>query len=175
MKRSFVAILSAVCWILFALLSATRPLHAQSLSEVEREHPDISTFVTLTNETLGSELSTIAARHETITVFAPDNSAFDALPHAVLDRLHTNHTLLKDVLLNHILRGNITAHDLLGEGLIEAKTLYDNSSVLINATNTSITVDGNKVITPDVFFDLGVIHIIDGVLVPTNLRHELLG
>lgn len=148
---------------------------AQTLSEVEHEHPDISTLITLVNSTLSSQLSALAAEHRAITVFAPDNTAFSSLPANVTARLHTNETLLKDVLLYHILPGNITAHFLLGEGVILAKTLFDNETLMINATSTAIYVEGTrKVIVPDVFFDLGVIHIINGVLIPPSLHGAIL-
>jgi len=40
---------------------------------------------------------------------------------------------------------------------------------MLNATRTTIYVEGTrKVIVPDVFFDLGVIHIINGVLIPPS-------
>jgi uncharacterized surface protein with fasciclin (FAS1) repeats len=157
------------------LLLQSKHVRAQTLSEVEREHPDISTLITLVNSTLSTELSALAAEHRAITVFAPDNTAFSSLPANVTARLHRNETLLKDVLLYHIIPGNITAHFLLGEGVILAKTLFNNETLMINATRTTVYVEGTrKVIVPDVFFDLGVIHIINGVLIPPSLHGAVL-
>jgi uncharacterized surface protein with fasciclin (FAS1) repeats len=159
---------------ILSLIHAVR-IEAQTLSEVEREHPDISTLITLVNSTLSTQLSALAAANRTITVFAPDNTAFESLPANVTARLHTNETLLRDVLLYHIVPGNLSAHFLLGEGVILVKTLFDNETLMLNATRTTIYVEGTrKVIVPDVFFDLGVIHIINGVLIPPSLHGAVL-
>ena len=49
-------------------------------------------------------------------------------------------------------------------GLTEAKTVQDQS--LAVHTSDGVTVDGASVVTADVVADNGVIHVIDGVLLP---------
>ncbi|KAK4534200.1 hypothetical protein CDCA_CDCA01G0225 [Cyanidium caldarium] len=175
MSRPVLALLLLISSILCTLLSCTAPSQGQTLAQVESEHPEIIIAISYFNETLGGQVEALQAAHETLTIFAPENTAIRALPQGALANLERNHTLLQDVLLYHMLHGNYTARDLEERGAFRPKTLFDNNTVLIEANASGVTVNGYEVVTPDVFFDLGVIHIIDGVLIPPEFRSDLLG
>ena len=170
MSRPILALLLLILSISCVLFSCTAPSQAQTLAQVESEHPEIIIAIGYFNETLSMQ-----AARETLTIFAPENTAIRALPQGALANLERNQTLLEDVLLYHMLHGNYTARDLEERGTFRPKTLFDNSTVLIEANASGVTVNGDEVVTPDVFFDLGVIHIIDGVLIPPEFRSDLLG
>ena len=114
-----------------------------------------------------------------ITVFAPVNSAFAALPEGVLEDLlkEANKVRLVDVLNYHVVPGNLTYGEL--EKAIkadrggEAKLTTLAGSTLIaekNGPRNIIIKDGMNnvanISTYDVLQSNGVVHVIDRVLLP---------
>jgi uncharacterized surface protein with fasciclin (FAS1) repeats len=101
------------------------------------------------------------------TVFAPTNSAFDALPAGTLDELvkPENQRKLRDILEYHVLLGVYQKEDI---GNLNGKNLgtADGRSVNIAvAEDGSVTINGAKIIA-SVPASNGIIHIIDQVLLP---------
>jgi uncharacterized surface protein with fasciclin (FAS1) repeats len=113
------------------------------------------------------------------TVFAPTNAAFEKLPAGTVETLlkAENKKMLQTVLTYHVVAGKLSAKD------IVAKIKEGNGvAVLTTVAGTDITLSmkGNKVeITDtsggksyvtiaDVNQSNGVIHVIDGVLVPKS-------
>lgn len=99
------------------------------------------------------------------TVFAPINSAFDALPTGTLDDLikPENQRALRDILEYHVLLGVYKP-----EGLVNGSKLgtADGRSVTVGvAENGTITINGAKIIGT-IPASNGIIHIIDQVLLP---------
>jgi uncharacterized surface protein with fasciclin (FAS1) repeats len=98
------------------------------------------------------------------TVFAPTDAAFKRLPAGSLEALFKDSRTLRPFLCNHLMRGVKAANDILPGELtpLEGKTLratLDGSAVLIN---------GAQIVQSDIRATNGVIHAIDGVLVPLN-------
>jgi len=99
-----------------------------------------------------------------ITVFAPSDDAFAALPAGDLDKLMADNDQLQSVLGYHVALGAHTAADLAGMESIDS---FGGSPITITAGDDGITLnDGVKVVTADILFDHGVIHVIDTVLAP---------
>ncbi len=97
------------------------------------------------------------------TVFAPTDAAFAALPEGTLDDLLADVPALTDILLYHVVEGQVMAADvvtlesadsLLGQPL---NITVDGESVMVNEANVVLT---------DVEASNGVIHVIDAVLLP---------
>ena len=100
------------------------------------------------------------------TVFAPTNAAFAALPAGTVDTLllPENRDQLTGILTYHVVPGRITAAQLAGQrGTL---TTVQGDTILIDATGGGVTVNGANVIAADVAASNGVIHVIDGVLLP---------
>jgi uncharacterized surface protein with fasciclin (FAS1) repeats len=99
-----------------------------------------------------------------LTVFAPTDAAFAALPEGTLEALLADPTgQLQQILLYHVLNGQVMAADV-ADGLM-ASTLQGD--------DVNFAVDGNKVTINDVSIVLtdieasnGVIHVIDAVILP---------
>ena len=98
------------------------------------------------------------------TVFAPADAAFAKLPAGTLD------TLLKDpkgeltrILTYHVVPGKVMAADIT-DGMT-AKTL-EGSTIKFTVKDGNVYVNGAQVTTADVPASNGVIHVIDGVLIP---------
>ncbi len=98
-----------------------------------------------------------------LTVFAPTDDAFAALPAGVVDYLLAHPDLLTQVLLYHVVSGSEMAADV--AGMTEATTLQG-SSISISSDDMGVAVDGVHVSQTDVMASNGVIHVIDGVLLP---------
>lgn len=97
------------------------------------------------------------------TVFAPTDDAFAALPEGALGGLLANIPELTDVLLYHVVGGNVFAGDL--ESVTSAPTLLEGKSVFFDLTS-GVRVNDASVIIKDIIATNGVIHVIDGVLLP---------
>ena len=105
------------------------------------------------------------------TVFAPTDEAFAALPAGTLD------TLLEDregdlagILTYHVVSGEVLAADVVGmDG--ESVTTVNGATFTVNVDGENVSLTdaaGNtvNVVATDVTADNGVIHVIDGVLLP---------
>jgi uncharacterized surface protein with fasciclin (FAS1) repeats len=96
------------------------------------------------------------------TVFAPTDEAFARIPKADLDALLKDKAKLTKVLTYHVVPGRVTAAEV--TKLKDARTV-EGGSVKIDASG-GVKVNGAKVVKADVPASNGVIHAIDGVLLP---------
>ena len=98
------------------------------------------------------------------TVFAPTDDAFAALPAGTLDGLLADKEALKKVLLYHVVAGDVTADQVVT--LDSAKTV-EGDPISIKVVDGGVVLnDKVKVTTTDIETSNGVIHVIDGVLLP---------
>jgi uncharacterized surface protein with fasciclin (FAS1) repeats len=99
------------------------------------------------------------------TVFAPTDAAFAALPAGTVENLlkPENKDQLIEVLTSHVIPGKVMSGYIAGKD-IEALTVQG-SMVDIDATN-GVKIDGATVMTTDIEASNGVIHVIDGVILP---------
>ncbi|MBF9057607.1 fasciclin domain-containing protein [Rhodobacterales bacterium HKCCSP123] len=100
-----------------------------------------------------------------LTVFAPTNAAFAALPHGVLDGLLADTDALTEVLTYHVSGSYYPSSALLGQrGRVPT---LQGGFIRVNANGPGVHLNGNtRVTSPDVFASNGVVHIIDRVLLP---------
>ena len=96
------------------------------------------------------------------TVFAPTDEAFAELPAGTVQGLLNDIPKLTKILTFHVVPGKLMAADVIK--LTSAKTVQG-QNVTIASTN-GVTINGAKVITPNVEADNGVIHVIDRVILP---------
>jgi uncharacterized surface protein with fasciclin (FAS1) repeats len=97
-------------------------------------------------------------------VFAPTNDAFNTLPAGTLDSLLADpQNALTPVLTYHVVDGSVMSSDLASGQVptVNGAPL----DVVVNPDGT-VTVNGVNVVAADVEATNGVIHVIDGVLVP---------
>ena len=97
------------------------------------------------------------------TVFAPTDDAFKKLPEGTLDNLLKNKDALKNILLYHVVTGDITSKEI--TKLNEAKTL-NGSDIKIKVVDGKVMVNNSQVVGADVLASNGIIHVIDTVLLP---------
>ena len=101
-----------------------------------------------------------------LTVFAPTDAAFEALPEGTVATLlkPENKDQLASILKLHVISGKVTSSDLAGQTL-EAETL--GGMVSIDATD-GVVVEGANVTQADIMTSNGVIHVIDKVILPES-------
>lgn len=121
------------------------------------------TFNTLLAAVEAAGLTDALTGEGPLTVFAPTDDAFAALPAGVVDYLLAHPELLTQVLTYHVVNGSVMAADVMG--MTEAATLQG-GSIAVAATDMGVTVDGVNVTATDIAASNGVIHVIDGVLLP---------
>jgi uncharacterized surface protein with fasciclin (FAS1) repeats len=97
------------------------------------------------------------------TVFAPTDDAFAALPEGTLESLLNDIPALTDILLYHVVAGEVMAEDVVQ--LDSADTVLG-EQVSITVEDGNVYVNEAQVIITDVEASNGVIHVIDAVLIP---------
>ena len=100
------------------------------------------------------------------TVFAPTDEAFAALPEGTVDGLlmEENKDKLTAILTYHVVPGKLMSTDL-SNGMM-AETVEGQSIEIM--TEGGVTVNGVTVVQADIEASNGVIHVIDGVLMPAE-------
>lgn len=100
------------------------------------------------------------------TIFAPSDDAFNSFMAANADLVNqalADPTILAGLLMYHIVPGNITSADLAAGEL----TTLNGAPLTIAVDGDTVTINGMyTVTTADILAGNGVVHIIDGVLVP---------
>lgn len=98
-----------------------------------------------------------------VTVFAPSDDAFKALPAATLDKLSKDPEHLKSLLNYHVVPGLMKAADFEGSKQI---VTTNGAKATVSKAGDFVTVDDALVTKADVPSGNGVIHVIDRLLTP---------
>lgn len=135
----------------------------KDIVETAMANDDFSTLVTAVQE---AGLVEALQGDGPFTVFAPTNAAFDALPDGTLDTLlmDENQDQLAGILKLHVVSGKIKAKDI-ADGTMEVETLAGDM-IEVTKSDAGVTVGGANVVTTDIYTSNGVIHVIDGVILP---------
>ena len=98
------------------------------------------------------------------TVFAPTDEAFAKLPAGTVEGLLKDPEALKKILLYHVVSGKVTSDQVVK--LTSADSVAG-PAIRISVKDGSVYLnDTVKVVTTDIEASNGVIHVIDGVLLP---------
>ena len=128
-------------------------------------------FSTLLTAAKTAGLDGALANGGPFTIFAPTNDAFAALPAGTVANLlkPENRAQLTSILTYHVVPGRITSLGLTPGRpgrVVNLRTLQgQNLAVTVNSTG-EITVNGVRVVLADIAASNGVIHGIQGVLLP---------
>ena len=99
------------------------------------------------------------------TVFAPTDEAFKNLPDGALDNLLKDKEALKNVLLYHVVSGNVSSKDVV---TLDKATTLNGSDIKIKTTDGKVMINDADVTGADVMASNGIIHVIDKVLLPPS-------
>lgn len=107
------------------------------------------------------------------TVFAPSDAAFEALDNETYAALVNDTELLDTLLLHHVVRGNYTVEDLMGEvNATENETVLETlagDTLNVSAVDGNLTIENSTFVASDLVAENGVAHIIDLVIIPPDL------
>jgi uncharacterized surface protein with fasciclin (FAS1) repeats len=100
-----------------------------------------------------------------LTVFAPTDEAFGKLPKGTVESLlkPENKEKLKAILLYHVVEGRVYSEDALKA---KAAATLQGGKVEITVKDGAAYVNGAKILATDIDAGNGVIHVIDGVILP---------
>ena len=167
MNRRTFARLAALAVAAAALAACSREPQPPTISEIVTSNASFSTLATALQS---ADLVGTLDSGGPYTVFAPRNSAFAALPPGALDDLllPENRPALVAVLGAHVVEGNFLAADLVNK-TTEITTLDGTNFTVDGFDGVKITGAAGGTVTvvqPDIIARNGVIHVIDGVLLP---------
>ncbi|VGO11596.1 Immunogenic protein MPB70 [Pontiella desulfatans] len=97
------------------------------------------------------------------TVFAPSDEAFEKLPSWLLNFLVKNPEYLQQVLLYHVVPGDLDASEVLEQGFLRTA---QGRSVKATLKKDEVFINRSKVIEANIEASNGTIHVIDSVLIP---------
>jgi transforming growth factor-beta-induced protein len=120
-------------------------------------------FTTLTTALTEAGLLDTLQGDGPFTVFAPTDEAFAMLPEGTVEALLADIPALTEILLYHVVSGEVLAADVMG--LSSAETVAG-IPVKISVDGDKVMINGAQVVITDVMADNGVIHVIDSVLLP---------
>ena len=148
-------------------LAAVQPAVASGCSQhdmnLAEKAASAGIFNTLLAAAEAAGLVNVLTNGGPLTVFAPTDDAFAALPEGTVENLLQNPDDLAKVLKYHLASGSMLS-DSLNSGASIITVLGPTINV---STEGGFFVGGAKVTKPDVEASNGVIHVIDRVLLPT--------
>jgi uncharacterized surface protein with fasciclin (FAS1) repeats len=127
-----------------------------------------SDFETLVAAVVAADLAETLSGEGPFTVFAPTDEAFDALPEGLLDALllPDNKDVLTQILTYHVVSGEVTS-DQVSAGDVDT---VEGQAITITTPDGAVVLNDTATVTAvDVEASNGVIHVIDGVLVPPGV------
>lgn len=157
MKRLLVALTLVSMLVLMAL-----PAYAQTGDIVDIAVND-GRFTTLVSAVTAAGLVDTLKGPGPYTVFAPTDDAFKALPAGTVEGLLKDPAALKDVLLYHVVAGEVYAADVTK---LTSATAANNKDLTVTVKDGKVMINNAQVIITDIKASNGVIHVIDAVLVP---------
>lgn len=143
----------------FAGCASTGNSGPATVQAVVANTPELSTFNKLV---VTAGLSDVLSGSSPVTLFAPSDDAFKAVPAATLDKLAKDPAALKALLQQHILAGNVKSADILAGGA--PVTTLAGGKVAVSKAGDFVTVDESLVTKADLAAGNGVVHVIDRVL-----------
>ncbi len=125
-------------------------------------------FITLVNALRASDLAATLQEAGPYTFFAPTDEAFAALSEGTVQQLLENPNLLSDLLAYHAVDEALTAEDI--AGMDEILTLQQSAIQVSSDGDTLMLNDDVQIIEAGIETENGIVHVIDGVLLPPQLE-----
>ncbi|MCL0043236.1 fasciclin domain-containing protein [Dehalococcoidia bacterium] len=150
-----------------AVVEPTVVAEVEPTQEVSKTIVDIAVgdgrFATLVTALQAAELDTVLSGEGPFTVFAPTDDAFGKLPEGTVESLLETIPELKNILLYHVVSGNVLAADVVS---LESAVTLQGESVSISVMGDVVKINDSQVIITDLQGSNGIIHVIDTVLLP---------
>lgn len=149
-------------WLVAVAMAVAGPAVAQPRDIVDTAVA-AGSFKTLAKLLTDADLIGVMKGPGPYTVFAPTDEAFAKVPKDVLDGLAKDKAKLQEVLKYHVLTSKWTTDDI---KLVPKTGTAQGKPVTFGTAGGAITVNGAKVIQPNIDCTNGMVHAIDTVLLP---------
>jgi len=164
MRKVFMGAMAAL------FLGTAAPANAANIVETAQQAGQFDTLIAAAQ---AAGLAGALAEGDNLTVFAPTDDAFDALPAGTVEDLlkPENKDKLAAILSYHVLPRELTSNMLPGRR-IHVSTIKQGGDDMLavekSARTQAVTVDGANVVQADIQADNGVIQVIDKVMLPSD-------
>jgi uncharacterized surface protein with fasciclin (FAS1) repeats len=158
-KRLFAIVVIMAAVAVPAVGASASMTSTQTIAQIASSDSQLSTLVSLVKE---AGLVKALSGSTKLTVFAPTNAAFAALPKATLAK---DPAELAKVLEYHIVAGVLPAAKVLK--LHSAKTL-EGARVTFHVSGGHAYIDSSEIIKTNIYASNGVVHVINKVLTPPS-------
>ncbi len=138
------------------------PVESNTVVDIAISSPDHTTLVAAVT---AAGLVEVLSGDGPFTVFAPTNAAFASLPEGTVANLllPENKEMLASILTYHVVAGNVMAADLSDGQMV---TTVNGQQLRVTIADGNVMINGAKVIAADLVGTNGVVHVIDGVVLP---------
>lgn len=182
MKRSMILVVALLAFVVAACTTAATPSPVPAtpaptpapataaptpgLVDIVATADGAGTFTTLLAAATAAGLVETLQGPGPFTVFAPTDDAFAALPEGTLDSLLADPEALGQILLYHVVAGEVLAADVVG--LTSAESVQG-SPIAISVMDGKVYLNETAQVTAtDIMASNGVIHVIDQVILPPS-------
>jgi uncharacterized surface protein with fasciclin (FAS1) repeats len=152
-----------------SIAASESPMASESMAatkDIVDTATEAGSFKTLLTAATAAGLVDTLKGEGPFTVFAPTDDAFAKLPEGTVDNLLKDPEALKKILLYHVVQGKVTSDQVVG--LTSADTVGGDPISISTKDGSVYLNDTVKVVTTDIETSNGVIHVIDGVLLPPS-------
>lgn len=125
---------------------------------------DAGSFTTLVAAVQAAGLVDALSGNDPLTVFAPTDAAFAALPDGTVEALLDDPETLASILTYHVVAGSVKAAQVVNFETVE--TLNGKSATITVNGDGSVMIDNANIVVVDIATTNGIIHVIDKVLIP---------
>ena len=135
------------------------------LVETAKAAGQFTTFVKALDKT---NLTAVQKTNQNLTVFAPTDAAFAALPAGELDRLMKTENAgeLQSLLVYHVVNANVDTAKIKGaKGPVQTVAGKD---LLLDGSGDSLKANSAAILQADVRTSNGILHVVDHVLSPSD-------
>jgi len=126
-------------------------------------------FTTLLKAVSAVNLTSVLKTNQNLTLFAPTDAAFAALPAGELEKLMLpeNGPMLQKVLTYHLINAKVDSTKIKGaKGEVKS---VEGSPLLLDGSGETPMVDNAAIVQTDVMASNGVLHVVDKVLLPKDV------
>ncbi|KAL5011411.1 hypothetical protein ScPMuIL_009962 [Solemya velum] len=140
-----------------------------TLLQAVQSDPNLSTFAGLM---VSANLSSVLSDDGPYTLLAPTNAAMTALTVGVLQRLQADPQIFRDTMMYHIIHGTIYAFGM-HSGYLHNLGEKDRERI-VNSAVFGVSIDNKRIVNLDINANNGVLHHMNGLLIPSTYRSHVL-
>lgn len=139
------------------------PQKTQIHNNLVQAATNVGSFNTSLKAVSAAGLTDMLSKDGPYTVFAPTDEVFSKIPQGTIDAALNDKPKLTKIINNHIVKGRYTTKKL---AKMKSVTTLNGETLPIKTVGGTIIVGGVKLVKPNIVANNGVIHGIDGMLMP---------